>query len=85
MTLRLDVNGSVRIVDADPQSPLLWVLRDELNLVGAKYGCGIGQCSACTVHLNGAPVPSCQLPAGRRRARPSAPSTAWRGSCACRH
>ena len=64
MLLRLDVNGSVRIVDADPQSPLLWVLRDELNLVGAKYGCGIGQCSACTVHLNGAPVPSCQITAG---------------------
>lgn len=64
MTLRLDVNGSVRIVDADPQSPLLWVLRDELKLVGTKYGCGIGQCNACTVHLNGVPVPSCQITAG---------------------
>ena len=64
MPLRLDVNGTVREVDADPHSPLLWVLRDDLKLVGTKYGCGIGQCSACTVHLNGAPVPSCQIPAG---------------------
>ncbi|MFG6459570.1 (2Fe-2S)-binding protein [Roseateles sp. BYS96W] len=64
MTLRLDVNGSLREVDADPDSPLLWVLRDELKLVGTKFGCGIGQCSACTVHINGAAVPSCQMPAG---------------------
>lgn len=64
MTLKLIVNGTARNVDADPESPLLWVLRDDLKLIGTKYGCGIGQCSACTVHLNGVPVPSCQLPAG---------------------
>lgn len=62
MILRLDVNGRFRQVDVDPQTPLLWVLRDELKLVGTKFGCGVGQCSACTVHLNGAPVPSCQVP-----------------------
>jgi aerobic-type carbon monoxide dehydrogenase small subunit (CoxS/CutS family) len=50
--------------DIDPSTPLLWVLRDELGLVGTKYGCGIAQCGACTVHLNGAPVRSCQVPVG---------------------
>lgn len=59
----LNVNGQSRDVgDVDPSTPLLWVLRDTLGLVGTKYGCGVGQCSACTVHVNGAPVQSCQLP-----------------------
>lgn len=58
----LNVNGLTRTVDADPNTPLLWVLRDHLDLVGTKYGCGIGQCGACTVHLNGAPVRSCLIP-----------------------
>lgn len=49
-------------MDADPNTPLLWVLRDHLNLVGAKYGCGIAQCGACTVHLEGVAVRSCMLP-----------------------
>jgi isoquinoline 1-oxidoreductase alpha subunit len=49
--------------DVDPQTPLLWVLRDTLGLVGTKYGCGVGACSACTVHLNGVPIQSCQVPA----------------------
>lgn len=62
MSLELQVNGKTHAVDADPESPLLWVLRDDLHLVGTKFGCGVGQCSACTVHLNGAPVPSCQIP-----------------------
>jgi isoquinoline 1-oxidoreductase alpha subunit len=61
----LQVNGQARdIGDIDPSTPLLWVLRDELGLVGTKYGCGIAQCGACTVHLNGAPVRSCQIPVG---------------------
>jgi isoquinoline 1-oxidoreductase alpha subunit len=58
--LTLTVNGiEHRIDDVDPATPLLWVLRDNLNLVGAKYGCGIGQCGACTVWVNGHPVRSC--------------------------
>jgi aerobic-type carbon monoxide dehydrogenase small subunit (CoxS/CutS family) len=63
--LTLNINGRSHTVadDVDPQTPLLWVLRDTLGLVGTKYGCGIGQCSACTVHLNGAPIQSCQVPA----------------------
>ena len=62
--LELEINGRTYEVDdsVDPATPLLWVLRDTLGLVGTKYGCGIGQCSACTVHLNGAPLQSCQLP-----------------------
>ena len=62
--LRLNVNGQERTVDgiAD-DTPLLWVLRDELKLVGTKFGCGVGQCGACTVHLNGQPIRSCQIPA----------------------
>jgi isoquinoline 1-oxidoreductase alpha subunit len=62
--LRLNVNGRSHEVDddVDPQTPLLWVLRDSLGLVGTKYGCGVGQCSACMVHLNGFPVQSCQVP-----------------------
>ncbi|HTQ98516.1 MAG TPA: (2Fe-2S)-binding protein [Candidatus Acidoferrum sp.] len=61
----LQVNGQSMDVGAiDPSTPLLWVLRDTLGLVGTKYGCGIAQCGACTVHLNGAPVRSCQIPVG---------------------
>ncbi|MCX2743846.1 (2Fe-2S)-binding protein [Mangrovivirga sp. M17] len=58
----ITINGKEQTVDADPQTPLLWVLRDHLNLVGTKYGCGIAQCGACTVHFNGTAVRSCQLP-----------------------
>ena len=63
--LTLTINGRSHTVgdEVDPQTPLLWVLRDTLGLVGTKYGCGVGQCSACTVHLNGAPIQSCQVPA----------------------
>ena len=56
------VNGRKVSVDVDPDMPLLWVLRDELKLTGTKYGCGIAQCGACTVHLNGAPRRSCVTP-----------------------
>ncbi len=58
----INVNGQQRQVDADPDTPLLWVLRDHLDLVGTKFGCGIAQCGACTVHLNGTAVRSCSLP-----------------------
>ncbi|MCP5146194.1 MAG: (2Fe-2S)-binding protein [Gammaproteobacteria bacterium] len=63
---RLNVNGTEHEIgeDVDPATPLLWVLRDTLNLVGTKFGCGIAQCGACTVHLNGSPVRSCQLRVG---------------------
>ncbi|MCM5664109.1 (2Fe-2S)-binding protein [Galbibacter mesophilus] len=59
---KININGKTETVDVDPQTPLLWVLRDHLKLVGTKYGCGIAQCGACTVHLNGSAVRSCQLP-----------------------
>lgn len=58
----LNINGTIREVDVDPSTPLLWVLRDHLQLTGTKYGCGIAQCGACTVHLDGTAVRSCQLP-----------------------
>ena len=61
--MRLQINDKEHVVDGvDESTPLLWVLRDHLGLVGTKYGCGIGQCGACTVHLNGAPTRSCSLP-----------------------
>lgn len=56
------VNGKTQRVEADPSTPLLWVLRDHLGLTGTKYGCGIAQCGACTVHLNGEAIRSCQVP-----------------------
>ncbi|HEX3436384.1 MAG TPA: (2Fe-2S)-binding protein [Pseudacidobacterium sp.] len=56
----MNVNGHMHTVDAEPEMPLLWVLRDLLNLTGTKYGCGIGMCGACTVHLDGAAIRSCQ-------------------------
>ncbi len=64
------VNGQARTVDDEPDTPLLWVLRDTLNLTGTKYGCGVSQCGACTVHLDGQPTRSCTTPvsavAGRK-------------------
>ncbi|EDP70527.1 (2Fe-2S)-binding protein [Flavobacteriales bacterium ALC-1] len=61
----LKVNGKKSTVTADDDTPLLWVLRDELNLVGTKFGCGIGQCGACTVHVDGVAMRSCSIPASR--------------------
>ena len=61
-TYKINVNNKPLTVDADADTPLLWVLRDHLNLVGTKFGCGIAQCGACTVHINGTATRSCQLP-----------------------
>jgi len=58
--ITLNVNGQSRQLDVDPETPLLWALRDELKLTGTKFGCGMAQCGACTVHLDGQPIRSCQ-------------------------
>jgi len=63
--MKLKVNGQDHELDVDPDTPLLWVLRENLNLTGTKYGCGISQCGACTVLLNGTPVRSCVTPVSR--------------------
>ncbi len=60
--IELNVNGDRHEVEVSPDTPLLWVLRDHLNLLGTKFGCGISQCGACTVHLNGTAVRSCSIP-----------------------
>jgi len=60
--INLNINGEQKTIDVDPNTPVLWVLRDHLNLVGTKYGCGIAQCGACTIHLDGNAVRSCILP-----------------------
>ncbi|MBP6876870.1 MAG: (2Fe-2S)-binding protein [Phenylobacterium sp.] len=64
MTFALRINGQARQVDAAPDQPLLWVLREQLGLKGTKYGCGVGACGACTVHLDGQAVRSCVTPVG---------------------
>lgn len=61
-TYNLKINGKLQAVEADSDTPLLWVLRDHVNLVGTKFGCGIAQCGACTVHINGNAMRSCSLP-----------------------
>ncbi|MGH7958034.1 MAG: (2Fe-2S)-binding protein [Opitutaceae bacterium] len=62
MKYTLNVNGLSRTVDVAPDTPMLWVLRDHLDLVGTKFGCGVGQCGACTIHLNSVPTRSCMTP-----------------------
>nr|WP_293301379.1 (2Fe-2S)-binding protein [Allomuricauda sp.] len=61
-TFTLNINGKKQEVDLDPSTPILWVLRDHLNMVGTKFGCGIAQCGACTIHLDGTATRSCILP-----------------------
>lgn len=60
--IRVKINGKTEVLNVDPKTPLLWILRDNLNLTGTKYGCGIAKCGACTVHLDNEPVRSCILP-----------------------
>jgi isoquinoline 1-oxidoreductase alpha subunit len=60
--LKLSINGKSHQVDVEPEMPLLWVLRDQLGMMGTKFGCGIAQCGACTVHVNGEPMRSCSYP-----------------------
>jgi isoquinoline 1-oxidoreductase alpha subunit len=62
MSIAFTVNGRAAKLDLDPETPLLWALRENLNLTGTKFGCGIGSCGACTVHLDGQPVRSCSIP-----------------------
>ena len=64
MSIRLNVNGVSHDMDVEPDAPLLWVIRDELNLTGTKFGCGIAACGACTVHVDGEAIRSCQVPVG---------------------
>ena len=61
--MRLIINGTAREIDVDPSTPLLWVLREQAGLTGTKYGCGVAQCGACTVHMDGVAVRACVLPA----------------------
>ena len=65
MAIKLNVNGKVLEADVEPDTPLLWTLRDSLGILGPKYGCGVGACGACTVHIDGKPVRSCLMPAGK--------------------
>ncbi len=65
----LTINGKNHEVDVDPSTPILWVLRDHLNLVGTKYGCGVAQCGACTIHLDGTAMRSCVLPVSSVKAQ----------------
>ena len=67
--MRLNVNGQMRELDIEPEMPLLWALRDELDITGPKYGCGIGVCGACTVHIDGVATRSCSLPVGQVRGK----------------
>jgi isoquinoline 1-oxidoreductase subunit alpha len=62
MAFKLNVNGKVMTADVDPDTPLLWTLRDSLGILGPKFGCGVAQCGACTVHLDGQPIRSCVTP-----------------------
>ncbi|MFZ0499442.1 MAG: (2Fe-2S)-binding protein [Steroidobacteraceae bacterium] len=70
MPLTLNVNGTAHEVDVEDDAPLLWVLRDELRLTGTKFGCGVGSCGACTVHLSGEAVRSCQVPVSAVNGQP---------------
>jgi isoquinoline 1-oxidoreductase subunit alpha len=70
MAFALIVNGTRHNVDADPQTPLLWIIRDDIGLTGTKFSCGIGQCGACTLHVDGRAVRSCSVPAASAIGKP---------------
>lgn len=70
MALDLKVNGTAHTVDVDPATPLLWVIRDQVGLTGTKFSCGIGQCGACTVHVDGQPIRSCSFPVAAAVGKP---------------
>ena len=65
---RLNINGKLRDVEVEPDTPLLWVIREQVGLTGTKYGCGVAQCGACSVHMNGEVVRSCSIPVGTVKA-----------------
>jgi isoquinoline 1-oxidoreductase alpha subunit len=67
--ISLTINGKTHDVDVDPNTPLLWAIREQVGLTGTKYGCGIAQCGACTVHVDGSPMRSCSVPAGAVQGR----------------
>jgi isoquinoline 1-oxidoreductase alpha subunit len=62
--IRLTINGETKNVDVDPNTPLLWAIREQVGLTGTKYGCGVAQCGACTVHIDGTPIRACSIPVG---------------------
>lgn len=70
MSFELVVNGTRHTIDADPQTPLLWVIREQLGLTGTKFSCGIGQCGACTLHVDGRAIRSCSVPASSAIGKP---------------
>jgi isoquinoline 1-oxidoreductase alpha subunit len=80
--MKLTVNGKSHTLDVEPEMPLLWVLRDELNLPGTKFGCGMAQCGACTVHINGNPVRSCSTPVSAAAVTLTGPVVASGGTVA---
>jgi isoquinoline 1-oxidoreductase subunit alpha len=67
--IRLTINGKTHNVDVDPSTPLLWAIREQAGLTGTKYGCGVAQCGACTVHIDGSPIRSCSMPAAAAAGR----------------
>ena len=76
--MNLTINGKPFEVTSDPDEPLLWVLRDELGLTGTKFGCGIGICGSCTVHLDGSAARACVTPSRQQRGKRCVPSRGWR-------
>ena len=80
MTTKINVNGRAVSVNAEPDTPLLWVIRDELGMTGTKFGCGVALCGACTVHLDGNPVRSCQTPISAVVGKKCPPSKAFRAT-----